>query len=66
MRQMHGLARRFWYVHYRQAADLPEMARLHGVVAHAIAEGNVDNAGHALDLLLDNIEEFARSTVFEV
>jgi len=33
---------------------------------NAIAEGNVDNAGHALDLLLDNIEEFARSTVVEV
>ncbi len=66
MRQMHGLARRFWYVHYRKAADLPEMARLHAAVAHAIAEGNVDNAGHALDLLLDNIEEFARSTVVEV
>jgi DNA-binding GntR family transcriptional regulator len=66
MRQMHGLARRFWYVHYRQAADLPEMARLHGAVAQAIAEGNVDDAGRALDALLDNIEEFTRSTVFEV
>jgi DNA-binding GntR family transcriptional regulator len=66
MRQMHGLARRFWYVHYRQAADLPEMARLHGAVAQAIAEGKVDDAGRTLDALLDNIEEFTRSTVFEV
>ncbi|WP_408348980.1 GntR family transcriptional regulator [Paraburkholderia sp. RL17-337-BIB-A] len=66
MRQMHGLSRRFWYVHYRQAADLPEMARLHGAVAQAIAEGGVDDAGQALDALLDNIEEFTRSTVFEV
>jgi DNA-binding GntR family transcriptional regulator len=66
MRQMHGLSRRFWYVHYRQAADLPMMAGLHGAVAQAIAEGNVGDAGHALDSLLDNIEEFTRATVFEV
>jgi DNA-binding GntR family transcriptional regulator len=65
MRLMHGLSRRFWYLHYRQAADLPEMARLHGAVAKAIADGNVNGAGRALDALLDNIEEFTRSTVFE-
>jgi DNA-binding GntR family transcriptional regulator len=65
MRLMHGLARRFWYVHYRQAADLPEMARLHGAVAKAIAEGKVDAAGRALDALLDNIEEFTRATLVE-
>jgi DNA-binding GntR family transcriptional regulator len=65
MRIMHGLSRRFWYVHYKQAADLPEMARLHGAVAKAIADGNVNGAGKALDALLDNIEEFTRATVFE-
>jgi DNA-binding GntR family transcriptional regulator len=65
MRLMHGLSRRFWYLHYRQAADLPEMARLHGAVAKAIADGNVNGAGRTLDALLDNIEEFTRSTVFE-
>lgn len=66
MRLMHGLSRRFWYVHYKQAADLPEMARLHGAVAKSIADGNVNAAGKALDALLDNIEEFTRATVFEV
>jgi DNA-binding GntR family transcriptional regulator len=66
MRLMHGLARRFWYFHYKQAADIPEMARLHGAVAKAIAEGNVDAAGQALDALLDNIEEFTRATLAEV
>ncbi|WP_454825189.1 GntR family transcriptional regulator [Paraburkholderia xenovorans] len=65
MRMMHGLSRRFWYVHYRQTADLPVMARLHGAVAKSIAEGNVNGAGRALDALLDNIEEFTRSTVFD-
>lgn len=66
MRLMHGLARRFWYFHYRQAADLPEMARLHGAVAQAIAGGDVDGAGQALDALLDNIEEFTRATLAEI
>ena len=65
MRLMHGLSRRFWYLHYKQAADLPEIARLHGAVAKAIADGNVNGAGRAIDALLDNIEEFTRSTVFE-
>jgi DNA-binding GntR family transcriptional regulator len=65
MRLMHGLSRRFWYVHYKQAADLPEIARLHGAVAKAIADRDVDGAGRALDRLLDNIESFTRSTVLE-
>jgi DNA-binding GntR family transcriptional regulator len=60
---MHGLARRFWYLHYRQAADLPETARLHADTARAIAEGDEDAAGRALDALLDSIEAFTRATV---
>jgi DNA-binding GntR family transcriptional regulator len=63
MRLMHGLSRRFWYFHYKQAADLPEMARLHAAVALAIAEGKATEAGQALDLLLDNIEAFTKSTL---
>lgn len=63
MRLMHGLSRRFWYFHYKQAADLPEMARLHANVAGAIAKGDVEGAGKALDSLLDNIESFAKATL---
>lgn len=63
MRLMHGLSRRFWYFHYKQTADLPEMARLHAAVADAIAKGNVAAAGEALDRLLDNIETFAKATL---
>lgn len=63
MRLMHGLSRRFWYFHYKQAADLPEMARLHANVAGAIAKGDVEGAGKALDRLLDNIESFAKATL---
>lgn len=63
MRLMHGLSRRFWYFHYRQAADLPEMARLHAAVAGAIAKGDEDEAAKALDRLLDNIEAFTKATL---
>lgn len=63
MRLLHGLSRRFWYYHYKEAADLPTMARLHADVAEAIARGEVEKAGDALDALLDNIEEFTKATV---
>ena len=63
MRLMHGLSRRFWYYHYKQAADLPEMARLHAAVANAIAKGDPNAAAKALDLLLDNIETFTKATL---
>jgi DNA-binding GntR family transcriptional regulator len=60
---MHGLSRRFWYLHYKQAADLPETARLHANAAKAIAAGDEQAAAAALDALLDNIETFTRATV---
>lgn len=59
---MHGLSRRFWYLHYKQAADLPETARLHASTAQAIAEGDEARAANSLDALLDNIEAFTRAT----
>jgi DNA-binding GntR family transcriptional regulator len=60
---MHGLSRRFWYQHYKQAADLPLCARLHAGVAEAIAARNTDKAAEASDRLIDYIESFARSTL---
>src|SRR5690349_1937789 len=60
---MHGLSRRFWYQHYKEAADLPLAARLHADVAEAVAERRVDAAGAASDSLIDYIESFARSTL---
>jgi DNA-binding GntR family transcriptional regulator len=63
MRLLHGLSRRFWYLHYKQAADMPEMGRLHAAVAVAIAGADVKGAGEALDHLIDNIETFTRATV---
>lgn len=60
---MHGLSRRFWYQHYKQAADLPLCARLHAAVAEAIAKRESDKAAIASDRLIDYIESFARSTL---
>lgn len=66
MRLMHGLSRRYWYFHFKEAADLPEMARLHGAVARAIGEAKVDASGKALDALLDYIEGFTRSALSKI
>jgi hypothetical protein len=60
---MNSLSRRFWFLHFRQAADLPVTARLHADLAQAIADGDEALAGAAVDSLLDNIESFTRNTV---
>jgi DNA-binding GntR family transcriptional regulator len=63
MTLMHSLSRRFWFIHYRQAADMPLAAKLHAAVARAIAKGNGAAAATASDRLVDYIEAFTRSTV---
>jgi DNA-binding GntR family transcriptional regulator len=63
MALMHGLARRFWYIHYKQVADMPLTARQHADIARAIAAGDEKGAAAALDRLMDYIEEFTRATV---
>lgn len=60
---MQALSRRFWYLHYRQAADMPVTAKLHADIARAIARGDPDEAAKACDALLDTIEKFTRNTV---
>ncbi len=60
---LHGLSRRFWYVHYKEAADLPLCARLHAELARRIAEGDPDGAAEACDRLIDYVETFTRATV---
>jgi DNA-binding GntR family transcriptional regulator len=60
---MNSLSRRFWFHHYKQAADMPETAKLHADIARAIAAGEEKAAAAALDRLLDNIEAFTRATV---
>ena len=63
MRLLQGLSRRFWYMHYREAADLPLCARLHANQARAIAQGDGDAAARASDKLMDYVEDFTRRTV---
>ena len=63
MKLLQGLSRRFWYMHYREAADLPLCARLHANQARAIAQGNGEAAARATDKLMDYVETFTRATV---
>jgi DNA-binding GntR family transcriptional regulator len=63
MKLLQGLSRRFWYMHYRQAADLPLCARLHANQARSIANGDGEAAARASDKLLDYVENFTRNTV---
>ncbi len=63
MSLMQGLSRRFWYLHYKEAADMPLAARLHADVARTIARGEGEAAGRASDALMDYIEDFARATI---
>jgi DNA-binding GntR family transcriptional regulator len=63
MRFLHGHSRRFWYLHYKEAADLPLCARLHAAQARAIADGDARRAAEATDRLIDYTETFTRATV---
>src|SRR5689334_8339746 len=63
MQLMHGLSRRFWYMHWRQAADMPVTARDHAAMARAIAAGDEDGAGRGLGLLLGGILAFTKATL---
>ncbi len=63
MKLLSGLSRRFWYMHYKEAADLPLCAKLHADQARAIAKGDGNRAAKASDQLLDYVETFTRATV---
>ena len=63
MKLVQGLSRRFWYMHYRAAGDLPLCARLHANQARAIAKGDAEAATRASDKLMDYVERFTRDTV---
>ena len=63
MSLMHSLSRRFWYIHYKQAADMPLTAKLHADMARAIAGEDEARAAKATDRLLDVIEKFTRATI---
>ena len=60
---MHGLSRRFWYVHYKEAADMPLCARLHAELARRISDRAPERAAPPCDKLIDYVERFTRATV---
>ena len=60
---LHGLSRRFWYMHYKESADLPLCARLHAKLARHIALGDPEEAAGASDRLVDYAETFTRATL---
>ena len=60
MSLMHALARRFWFIHYKQVADMPLAAKMHAGVARAIVSGEEEAAALASDRLIDYIERFTR------
>lgn len=63
MSLMHSLSRRFWYIHYKEAADMPLTAKLHADIARSIGAGDAAAAGKAMDRLLDMVAQFTRDTV---
>lgn len=63
MALMHGLSRRFWFIHWRRAAGLPQAAAVHAALARAIAAGEPERAAAASDALIDYIESFTRATL---
>ena len=61
MRLINGHSRRFWYQHYKGAADLPQCARLHAGQARAVASGNATAAALATDHLIDYTVSFTEA-----
>jgi len=61
----HAMSRRFYFLHYRVAHDLPVAARHHATVIRAIALGQEAQAGAASDALMDYVEALTRATVLK-
>ena len=60
---LQGLSRRFWYMNYKSAENMPQTAKLHADVARAIAKGDERAAMQASDNLVNYIEAFTKSTL---
>jgi DNA-binding GntR family transcriptional regulator len=60
---LHSLSRRFWFIHYKTAANLPQAAKMHADIMRGVAAGDEAQAAAATDRWLDYVEEFTRSTI---
>ena len=63
LRQLHGLSRRFWHLHFQAAGDLSEVAAMHARLAKAIAERKNDAAVLAVNEHMDYIHSFTLATL---
>lgn len=61
MSLMHGLCRRFFFAHCQEPEVLEVSARAHAELAQAIAEGNEEAAGMALDAVMNCTEAITRT-----
>lgn len=63
IKMMHGLFRRFYFLHISRTADMPTSARLHAGLATAIAEADEAAATDFIDRLMDYNEDFTRRSL---
>ena len=59
----HAMSRRFYFLHYSRAHDLPVAARHHTNVIRAVALGEEARASAASEALMDYVEQLTRDTV---
>ena len=60
---LHSVSRRFWYFHHEGHGRSARTLKLHVELARAIASGKDKAAGEASDRVIDDLFEFARSTL---
>ncbi|MCP5119985.1 MAG: GntR family transcriptional regulator [bacterium] len=63
MQLLRGISRRFWFMYYKEKADLVVWARLHADIARRVADADPQAAAEAADRLIDYAEEFTRATL---
>lgn len=63
---LHSVSRRFWFFHHERWPGATATMRLHVALAEAIASGSDERAAAASDALIDDLDNFARSTLARV
>ena len=60
---LHSTSRRFWFFHHSAHGQAGKTMALHVELARAMASGDASRAAAASDRLIDDLQEFARSTL---
>lgn len=60
---LHSTSRRFWFFHHTAHGQAGKTMALHVELARAVASGDAARAAAASDRLIDDLHEFARSTL---